>query len=294
MTRISWDGAGKRKFETGVDHGVLFPQGDDGVAWNGLTTVTETPAGADNNKTYADNIVYGALRSAETFGGTVEAYTCPDEFLECDGFVVRNGVVVGQQRRKPFDVYYRTLVGTDLDPEAGYKHHFVYGATTSPSEKAYATVNDSPAMTAFSWAFECSPVSFVDSDNLDLKPTAILTVDATSDLVDSALLSDLLDIVTGTDSDDPRMPTPDEVLAAMGGTGLTNVDLGVSANQPSYVSGTHIVTLPSVTGVVWKINGVTKSAGAQPALSSGQTANVTATPAAGYNLVGSDDWSFDY
>jgi hypothetical protein len=293
MTKLAWDGSGQRKFETGVDHGVLYPNGEDGVAWNGLTTVTETPGGADNNKTYADNIVYGALRAAETFGGTIEAYTCPDEFLECDGFVMRDGVVIGQQPRKGFGMYYRTIVGTDLDPEAGHKHHFVYGATTSPSERAYATVNDSPEMTAFSWEFESSPVSFTDAANLDLKPTAILTIDDTSPLVDADALADLLDIALGTVSDDPRLPTPDEVLAVFS-TGLTDVSTTHTANQPTYVDGTHVITLPSVTGIQWKIDGVNKSPGAQPALTSGQTKTVTATPAAGYNVVGDDEWIFSY
>lgn len=294
MTAIQWDAAGTRKYETGVDHGILFPSGGDGVGWNGLTNVTETPAGADNTKTYADNIVYGAIRAAETFGGTVEAYMCPDEFLECDGFKLVNGVAVGQQPRKPFDLYYRTLVGNDQDPEAGFKHHFGYGLTTAPSEKSFATVNDSPEMTQLSWEFESNPVSFTDEAYEDLRPTSLLTIDSTSPLVDADLLADLLDIVQGTDVDDPRMPTPDEVLAAMGGAGLTDVDLGTPANQPTYNAGTHVVTLPSVTGVQWKINGVNKTAGAQPALTTGQTAEVTAHAAAGYNLVGSDDWSFDY
>lgn len=293
MTAISWDGSGQRKFETGVDHGILYPQGGDGVAWNGLTNVTETPAGADNNKTYADNIVYGALRAAETFGGTVEAYTCPDEFLECDGFVIRNGVVVGQQGRKSFGMYYRSIVGNDLDPEAGHKHHFVYGATTSPSEKSYATVNDSPEMTAFSWEFECSPVSFADAANEDLKPTAILTIDDTSPLVDTAKLADLLEIAIGNESDDARLPTPDEVLAVFS-TGLTDVSLTSFANQPSWNNSTHVATLPSVTGVVWLVDGEETAAGALPALDVGESITIEAQAATGYNLVGDDEWTFSY
>lgn len=293
MTAITWDGSGERRFETGVDHGILYPRGGDGVAWNGLTNVTETPAGADNNKTYADNIVYGALRAAETFGGTIEAYTCPDEFLECDGFVIRNGVVVGQQSRKSFDAYYRTIVGNDQDPELGHKHHFVYGATTSPSEKSYATVNDSPEMTAFSWEFECSPVSFEDVANADLKPTAILTIDDSWASVDTAKLATLLDIVQGTVSDDPRMPTPDEVLAVFS-AGLTNVSLTTFANQPSYNNTTHVATLPSVTGVVWFVDGEETAAGALPALSSGESITITAEADTGYNLVGDDEWTFSY
>lgn len=293
MTKFTWDGPGQRKFETGVDHGILFPSGGDGVPWNGLTTVTETPAGADNTKTYADNILYGSIRAAETFGGTVEAYMCPKAFLECDGFVIVNGVVVGQQPRKPFDLFYRTKVGTDLDPDAGFKYHFGYGLTTSPSEKAYATVNDSPEMTSFSWAFESTPVSFQDVDFVALRPTSLLVIDSTDTDVDATLLADLLEIVEGTDLDDGRMPTPDEVLNAMGAA-LTAVNLATPANQPTYNSGTHVVTLPTVTGVVWKIGGVTKTPGAQPALTSGQTAEVTAHAAAGYNLVGNDNWSFAY
>lgn len=292
MVALTWDAAGTRKYETGCDHGILFPSGGDGVAWNGLTNVTETPAGADNTKTYADNIVYGAIRAAETFGGTVEAYMCPPEFLECDGFKIVNGVAVGQQPRKPFDLYYRTIVGNDQDPEAGFKHHFAFGLTTAPSEKAYGTVNDSPEMTAFSWEFESNPVSFADVDFASLRPTSLLTIDSTDPLVDADLLADLLDIVQGTVSDDPRMPTPDEVLNAMG-TGLTDADITHVASQPSYNDSTHVVTVPAVTGVVWKV-GTTTITGAQPALSSGQTKTVKATPAAGYNIVGDDTFTYSY
>lgn len=294
MTKLAWDGAGQRKYETGCDHGILFPSGGDGVAWNGLTTVTETPAGADNTKTYADNIVYGAIRAAETFGGTIEAYMCPDEFLECDGQKLVNGVAVGQQPRKPFDVYYRTKVGDDLDPEAGFKHHFGYGLTTSPSEKAYATVNDSPAMTQFSWAFDSLPVAFEADDYIDLRPASLLTIDETSPLVDATLLAALLDIVQGTDIDDPRMPTPDEVLAAMLGSGLTDVDMADPANQPTYDGGTHVVTLPTVVGVQWKKGNANVTDGAQAAFTAGQKATYKAVEQSGYNLVGDDTFSFEY
>jgi len=293
MTKLTWDGPGQRKFETGVDHGILFPSGGDGVAWNGLTTVTETPAGADNTKTYADNIVYGAIRAAETFGGTVEAYMCPKEFLECDGFVIVNGVAVGQQPRKPFDLYYRTKVGTDLEPDAGFKHHFGYGLTTAPSEKAYATVNDSPEMTSLSWEFESTPVAFQEEDFADLRPTSLLTIDSTDPGVDPDLLADLLDIVEGAVGVDPAMPTPDEVLAAMG-TGLTVVNLMTFANQPSYNSGTHVITIPVVTGVTWKINGEDVSTGDQAALAVDEVAEVTAHAASGYTLSGDTDWTYEY
>lgn len=293
MTALTWDAAGTRKYETGCDHGILFPRGGDGVAWNGLTNVTETPAGAGNTKTYADNIVYGAIRAAETFGGTIEAYMCPPEFLECDGFKVVNGVAVGQQPRNSFDVYYRTLVGTDQDADAGFKHHFAYGLTTAPAEKHYGTVNDSPTMTPFSWQFESNPVSFADVDFANLRPTSLLTIDTTDPLVDATLLADLLDIVQGTVSDDPRMPTPDEVLNAMG-TGLTDVDITHTAQQPSYNDSTHVITLPTVTGVQWKIDGVNKAPGAQPALTTGQRKTVTAVATAGNNIVGDDEWTFSF
>ncbi|HEY5446453.1 MAG TPA: hypothetical protein VIJ87_18740, partial [Pyrinomonadaceae bacterium] len=158
----------------------------------------------------------------------------------------------------------------------------------------FATVNDSPEMTALSWEFESNPVSFVEDEYSDLKPTSLLTIDSTSPLVDQALLADLLDIVQGTDVDDPRMPTPDEVLAAMGGTGLTDVDLVEETNQPTYDGSTHVVTLPTVTGVQWKINGVNKAPGAQPALTAGQTATVTAVATSGNNIVGDDTWTFKY
>lgn len=294
--KLSWDGSGERKFETGVDHGVLYPQDGIGVAWNGLTNVTETPAGADNTKTYADNIVYGAIRAAETFGGTVEAYMCPDEFLECDGQKIVNGVAVGQQPRKSFGLYYRTNVGNDVDQALGFKHHFAYGLTTSPSERAYGTVNDSPEMTNFSWEFESSPVAFesaTDEDGNELKPTALLTIDDTSALVDDVKLAALLDIALGTEADDARLPTPDEVLGVFS-TGLTTVNMATLANQPSYDSGTHVITLPAVTGVQWQINGVDAASGAQPALAVGDTAYVTAEAETGYNLSGDDEWIYEY
>lgn len=297
MTRATWDGTGQRKFKTGVDHGMLYPRGVDGVPWNGLTTVTETPAGADNNKTYADNIVYGAIRAAETFGGTIEAYMCPVEFLECDGMKIVRGVYVGQQPRKSFGMYYRTRVGDDVEGDAlGHEHHIMYGLSTSPSERAAATVNDSPSMTTLSWAVESQPVAFAtekDEDGNDLNPVSVLIVDDTSPLVDQTKLANLLDILLGTVSDDPRLPTPDEVLEVFN-TGLTNANLTHSAQQPAYNDTTHVITLPTVTGVQWKIDGVNKTPGAQPALAVGESKTVTATPQAGYNIVGDDEWEFSY
>lgn len=292
MTRITWDGVGERRYETGVDHGVLYIPDSEGlyaagVAWNGLTTVTESPSGAEANPQYADNIKYLNLISAEDFGGTIEAFTYPDEFGQFDGSVeLAPGVLIGQQDRKTFGLAYRTQIGTDLDQNHGFKLHLVYGAQAAPSEKAYATINDSPEALAFSWEFTTTGAQVTDH-----KPVSLLTIDSTQ--VDADGLTDLLDILYGTVSDEPRLPLPDEVVEILGGT-VATVDLGTPANQASYVSATHVVTLPSVTGVQWKINGVNKTPGAQPALTVGQTANVKATALPGYTLDGADTWTFDY
>lgn len=258
------------------------------MAWNGLTTVTESPSGAESNKQYADNIVYLNLISTEEFGATIEAFTYPPEFEACDGTKVVNGVAIGQQGRSTFGLCYRTRVGDDIDgTDAGYKLHLVYGALAAPSEKAYATINDSPEAITFSWEVSTTPVSVTGQ-----KPTALLTIDSTK--VDPADLAALETILYGAPGDDPELPLPDAVLAIFG-AGVTTVDLGTPANQPTYNSGTHVVTLPAVTGVQWKINGVNKTPGAQPALTVGQTAEVTAHPSStAYTLSGSDDWSFDY
>lgn len=292
MTVLEWDAVGERLYETGVDKGVLYVRdanGDypEGVAWNGLTTVTESPTGAESNKQYADNIVYLNLISTEEFGATIEAFTYPPEFEECDGTALQNGVAIGQQARKVFGLAYRTRVGDDIDgTDAGYKLHLVYGALAAPSEKAYATINDSPEAITFSWEVSTTPVSVTG-----MKPTALLTIDSTK--VDPTDLATLEDILFGSVGDDASLPLPDAVLAIFG-AGITDVDLGTYANQPSYNSGTHVVTLPAVTGVTWKINGVNKSPGAQPALGVGESAEITAHAASGYNLVGDADWLFDY
>lgn len=182
---LAWDQAGQRKYETGVDRGVLYVQNTDGtyqngVAWNGLTGVTETPSGAEETKLYADNMKYLSLRSAEEFGGTIEAYTYPDEWQACDGSKsITTGVVAGQQSRSAFGFSYRTAVGNDTAlSDYGYKLHIVYGATVSPSERAYATINDSPEAITFSWAFTTTPIEIPASVG-DFKPTAIITIDTT-------------------------------------------------------------------------------------------------------------------
>jgi hypothetical protein len=291
MTVLTWDQVGERIYETGVDRGVLYQlyeTGDysSGVPWNGLTTVTESPSGAESNKQYADNTVYVNLISAEEFGGTIEAYTYPDEFGQNDGSAEpAPGLAVGQQGRRPFGLAYRTLLGNDVDgQDHGYRLHLVYGAQASPSEKAYSTVNDSPEAIAFSWEFSTTPITVTD-----LKPTSILTIDSTKS--DPAKLQDLLDILWGTDVDDARLPTPDEVIALFT-DGEVNVDLATAANQPTFVEGTGVVTLPAVTGVQWKVGGANKAPGAQPAIASGSQTTVRATAQPGYNLVGDETWTF--
>lgn len=210
MTAIVWDESGSKYLETGVDHGVhyLFDKEkneyNSGVAWNGLTGVTESPSGADSNDLYADNIKYASLRAAETFGATVEAYTYPDQFAKCDGSAeLTDGVMIGQQTRDTFGLFYRTKLTNDLNIDE-YKYHLVYGATASPSEKAYATVNDSPDAITFSWELTTTPVNVSGH-----KPTAILTID--TEKANKENLKTLEEVLFGTEEEEPRLPLPDEV-----------------------------------------------------------------------------------
>lgn len=292
MTALQWDQAGQRLYETGVDHGVLYIPNvsgvyDTGYAWNGLTTVTESPSGAEPSAQYADNIKYLNLISTEEFGGTIEAFTYPDEFGQCDGSAEpQAGVMVGQQGRKAFGLAYRTRMGNDIDgTDHGYKLHLVYGCQAAPSEKAYATINDSPEAISFSWEFTTTPVAVTG-----LKPSALLTIDSTE--VAAGDLTMLEDILYGTEGVDPRLPLPDEVISLFAGA-ITEVRL-TGLNAPTYNSGTHVVTIPTVTGVTFTINGVEAAPGAQPALTVGQTALVEAVAEPGYMIDGDDDWVFDY
>lgn len=215
---LSWDEVGERTYETGVDHGVLYPQNADGtyplgVAWNGLVSVTEQPAGAEANPQYADNIKYLNLYSAEQFGATIEAFTYPDEFGVCDGSAEgADGVILGQQTRKPFGLCYRTILGNDTEGnDHGYKLHLIYGATAAPSEKGYKTVNESPEAITFSWAVSTIPVPVTD-----FKPTASITIN--SETADPTALAALLVILygtTGTPDTAARLPLPDEVITLM-------------------------------------------------------------------------------
>ena len=215
MSKLVWDKTGERYYETGVKNGVLYPQGeggayDKGVAWNGLTAVTESPSGAEATALYADDIKYLNLMSAEEFGATVEAYTYPDEFAECDGSAALvPGVTIGQQTRKAFGLCYRTVIGNDVkNNDYGYKLHMIYGALAAPSEKSYATINDSPEAITFSWELTTTPVA-VDG----FKPTASLTIDSTK--VDAVNLAALEAILYGSEDTEPRLPLPSEIAELM-------------------------------------------------------------------------------
>ena len=215
MSKIVWDAVGDHIFETGVRNGVLYlkdAQGayNTGVAWNGLTSVSESPEGAEPTDLYADDIKYLSLMSAENFKATIEAYTYPVEFEECDGSAtIAKGVVIGQQSRKPFGLCYRTSIGNDTDGnEHGYKLHIVYGCQASPSEKQYSTINDSPDAVTFSWEVSTTPVNVTGK-----KPTATLIIDSTK--ADKAKLTALEAILYGAESTEPRLPLPDEIATLM-------------------------------------------------------------------------------
>lgn len=224
MPRITWDNTSKRLYETGVKMGVLYPIQPDGaytkgVAWNGLTAVTESPSGAEATALYADDIKYLNLMSNEEFGATIEAYTYPDEFAECDGSAaLAKGVMIGQQKRKTFGLCYRTTLGNDVEGnDYGYKLHLVYGCLAAPSEKAYSTINDSPEAITFSWEVSTTPVAVTG-----FKPTSQITIDSTK--VDPVKLTSLENILYGTNANgdtgaEPRLPLPDEVATLMGEAG---------------------------------------------------------------------------
>lgn len=225
--KLVWDKTGEHYYETGVKNGVLYPMSasgtySKGVAWNGLTAITESPSGAEATALYADDIKYLNLMSNEEFGATVEAYTYPDEFAECDGSAsLTEGVYIGQQARKTFGLCYRTTLGNDSKGnDYGYKLHIIYGAMASPSEKAYSTINDSPDAITFSWELSTTPVAVAN-----FKPTASLTIDSTK--VDPEKLATLEEILYGKDGTgedhstgavDPRLPLPDEIANLMKGS----------------------------------------------------------------------------
>ena len=220
--QLTWDNTGDRTYETGLDHGVLYPINNSGnytpgVAWNGLSSVSESPSGAEASAIYADNIKYLNLYSAEEFGATVEAYTYPDEWMECDGSAeVANGVVLGQQDRKTFGLCYRTVLGNDVDGDKhGYKLHLIYGCKASPSERQYQTINDSPEAITFSWEITTTPINVSGGH----KPVSCITIDSTK--ADATKLGNLEQILYGTPASgnteavDARLPLPDEVIGTI-------------------------------------------------------------------------------
>ena len=288
MTQIVWDQVGERVYETGVDHGVLYRQDvagaySNGYAWNGLTSFTESPSGAEATPQYADNIKYLNLVSAEEFGGTLEAFTYPDEFAECDGSASPvAGISVGQQTRKPFGLAYRTLKGNDVEgTDYGYKLHLIYGALAAPSEKAYNTVNDAPEAITFSWELTTTGVAVPG-----LKPSASITLDSTK--VDAEALETLEQILYGTAGVDPRLPLPAEVIALFSGT-VTEV----TPTEPTAVG--NVITIPTVTGVTYTINGEAVTGTFTMTALTGDVV-VEARPNSGYKFpeVTDDDWYFNH
>lgn len=221
MAKLVWDKTGDRLYETGVKNGVLYiPTAgvySKGVAWNGLTAVTESPSGAEATALYADDTKYLSLMSTEEFGATIEAYTYPDEFAACDGSAeLADGVMIGQQKRSIFGLCYKTTIGNDTEGnDHGYKLHIIYGALAKPSERAYATINDSPEAVTFSWEITTTPVNVTGA-----KPTASLVIDSTK--ADPSKLSALEDILYGKDGEpgnEPRLPLPDEIKTLMTAAG---------------------------------------------------------------------------
>lgn len=292
MTQLAWDQVGQKVYETGVDHGVLYlpdPAGvyDTGYAWNGLVSVTESPTGAEANPQYADNIKYINLLSTEEFGATIEAFTYPDEFAQCDGSAEPEvGVKIGQQSRRSFGMSYRTRVGNDLEQtDHGYKLHLIYGALASPSEKAYTTINDSPEAITFSWEITTTPVEVGEIASVQYKPTASIEIDSTT--ADATALAELEDLLYGTVGSDPSLPTPAEVIALFAGTTTQ-----VMPTEPGFAA--NVITIPSIAGVQYYMDNVLLTSGAQPAITEDKV--VEARPAPGYRFpaVSDRDWFFDY
>lgn len=294
MTTLTWDQTGQRVYETGVDRGVLYQPDEtgeyvDGVAWSGLTGVTESPSGAESNKQYADNIVYLNLISVEMFSCTIEAFYYPPEFEQNDGSASpTSGVSVGQQPRKTFGFSWRTLKGNDTEGnQHGYKIHLVWGALAAPSEKAYATVNDSPEAITFSWEVSTTPVAVGTVLGVDYAPTASMTIDSTK--VDPAKLAILEGYLYGSVSEDPMLPSPADVITIMAST-LTEA----TPTAPTYNSSTDVITIPAVTGVEYYIDGELMPSGATDPI----TANtlVRARPATGYKfpVPVQDEWLIEF
>ena len=302
MAQLTWDTAGKRLYETGIDKAVLYiPDGtgaySNGVAWNGLTAVTETPSGAAATALYADNQKYLNLISIEEFGADIEAYTYPDEFRQFDGLSIPSavpggGVAIAMQPRSTFGLCYRTKVGNDLVADSyGYKLHMIYGAFAAPAQKAYNTINDKPDGMIFKWTISTNPVSTVNGT----RATALVTVDYNK--VPAGTMSALENILYGS-SAAPRLPLPDEIVTLMSAAVTTLA----TVTPPTYNSSTHVVTIPALTGVAYYVgvNGATPvltSAGALTAMTAGQITRVYARPASNLytiNPLEVTDWEFPY
>lgn len=243
MSRITWDSTGDRRVESGINHGVFYPYNSTskkytpGVAWNGLTSVSESPDGADAQDLYADNIKYATLRGAENQKGTIKAYTYPDEFMECDGTAkIIAGVYAGQQTRKTFGMSYVTKIGSDTDTEmSGEKLHLVYGMTVSPSDREYSTINDNPDAIEFSWEYETIPVDIATETNPKLKPTAIITIDSSRFEAGSAAMAayeSLLTTLYGVDA-----------VPAQGVSGQSGYVAAVEAKDPCLPDAKTVIAM---------------------------------------------------
>lgn len=293
MSRLVWDTTGERYYETGVDRGVLYPYVDgefkNGVAWNGLTAVNESPSGAEPSPLYADNIKYLNLMSAEEYAYSIEAYYSPEEFDECDGTAeVADGVTIGQQTRKLFGFAYRTKIGNDTAGTAyGYKLHLVYNSLASPSERGHSTVNDSPEAATLSWSCSTTPVNVAG-----FQPTATITIDSTK--TPAAKMTAIEDILYGTAAAAPRLPFPDEVIDIIGAAGTTPgvtvvpsaVTIGVG--ESFQLSG---LTVPRGKEIVWTSSDeekATVSGGVVTGVAAG-SATITATATFDGDLDGDDD-----
>jgi len=304
MAQITWDDTGKHLYETGVDRGVLYVPDtsgaySNGVSWNGITAVTETPSGAAATALYANNAKYLNLVSAEDFGATLEAYTYPDEFQAFDGLGVPSaGIMIGQQSRKVFGLSYRTKTGNDISGDSyGYKLHLVYGAQAAPSQKAYKTVNDKPEAITFNWTLTTTPVAVTSYKN-----TALITIDSTK-LVVPANITTLEGILYGAGTA-PRLPLPDEIISILS-SGAVTIQ---SITPPSYVNSTHIMTIPTVTGVDFYITKLSSTdgsvltarakatAGPQTALAASQEWDIVAMAKSGYafGAAAQTDWQIQY
>lgn len=292
MSKLEWDKSGERYYETGVSHGVLYiPNAlgsyTNGYAWNGLTAVNASPSGAESTKQYADNIAYLNMTSAEEFNGTIEAFQSPREFDQCDGTATPvPGIGVGQQTRRSFGFSYETLIGNDIDgQDHGFKIHVVYGAQAAPSERSNATVNDSPEAMALSWEFTTTPASVTPEiivNGRALKPTATLSF--SSLMFPASKMQELKDILHGTTALAPRLPSPNELITLMSSTILEAVP-----TPPTFDA--DVITIPTVAGVVYKINGVV----VEGVVSSTEPTMVYAEPAVGYKFpdVVATQWAFN-